>query len=171
MSRAGAYPAGMRLDTRTLLNLAIAILPVIACSFVGSEITRPQIPVWYAGLVKPWYNPPNWAFPVAWTLLFALMGWAAYRVLRTPAGTPGRSAAITAHFMQLGCNCLWSVAFFGMRSPLLGLVVIVPFLGLILLTIWRFGVVDRLAGRLLWPYAAWVTFATAVNVGIWRLNA
>jgi translocator protein len=165
-----AISGDMTFDARFLRNLALAILPVLLCSWVGGAATQAQIPTWYAGLVKPWFNPPNWIFPIAWTALFALMAWAVFRVLQTPEQTAGRRAAITAYFIQLALNCGWSFAFFAARSPLLGLVVIIPFLGMILVTIWRFGAVDKLAARLLWPYAAWVTFATVLNIAIWRLN-
>jgi tryptophan-rich sensory protein len=160
----------MDLSPRTLRHIAYSVVPVIACSLAGNAATQPAIPGWYAGLAKPWFNPPNWAFPVAWTLLFALMAYALFRVLQTPEGTPGRGRAIAAWFIQLALNCAWSFAFFGARSPLLGLVAIAPLLAMILVTIWRFAAVDRLASRLLWPYAAWVSFAAVLNVALWRLN-
>jgi tryptophan-rich sensory protein len=160
----------MTLDRSKAIHLALAVLPVMIISWLAGQVTQAQIPTWYAGLAKPWFNPPNWAFPVAWTFLFAMMAYAVFRVLRRPAETPGRREAIIAYTAQLTLNCLWSFAFFGARSPLLGIVVIVPFLALILLTIWRFASVDALASRLLWPYAGWVSFATVLNIAIWRLN-
>jgi tryptophan-rich sensory protein len=151
-------------------KLAIAVLPIVACSMVGKFVTTPQIDGWYATLIKPAFNPPNWAFPVAWTLLFALMAYAVYRVLKWPASTPGRTPALAVFFAQLSLNAGWSAAFFGLQSPLLGLVVIAPFLALILLTIRLFNRVDPFASWLLWPYAAWVSFATVLNLSIYALN-
>ncbi len=151
-------------------KLAFAVVPVILCSYLGNLVTQPGIPAWYAGLLKPAFNPPNWLFPVAWTTLFALMAYAVFRIWKWPASTPGRNAALIAFYVQLAVNCLWSFAFFGARSPLLGLVVIVPLLALIILTIRRFNVVDPFASWLLWPYAGWVSFATLLNVSIYALN-
>ncbi len=151
-------------------KLLIAVLPVVACSYIGNMVTQPNIPVWYASLIKPAFNPPNWLFPVAWTLLFALMAYAVFRVLKWPPGTPGRTPALVAFFVQLAMNCSWSIAFFGAQSPLLGLVVIVPFLAMIFLTIRLFAKVDPFASWMLWPYAAWVSFATLLNVSIYALN-
>ncbi len=151
-------------------KLAYSVLPIIACSFIGNAVTQPKIAGWYAGLIKPAFNPPNWLFPVAWTLLFALMAYAVFRIWKWPASTPGRGTALVAFYVQLAMNCLWSVAFFGAESPLLGLFVIVPFLAMIIWTIRAFNVVDPFASWLLWPYAAWVSFATLVNVSVYALN-
>ena len=151
-------------------KLFYAIAPVIACSMIGNAVTRPSLPVWYAGLIKPAFNPPNWLFPVAWTILFALMAYAVFRIWKWPAATPGRTKALLAYHGQLSVNVLWSVAFFGAQSPLLGLVVIVPFLAMIIFTIRTFNTVDPFASWLLWPYAAWVSFATLINVSIFALN-
>ncbi|MCO4055611.1 MAG: tryptophan-rich sensory protein [Bosea sp.] len=151
-------------------KLLYAVVPIVLCSFLGNFATQPAIPGWYAGLVKPSFNPPNWLFPVAWTTLFTLMAYSVFRVWKIPADRQGRNAALVIFHVQLAVNCSWSFAFFGARSPLLGLVVIVPFLALIVLTIQRFAVVDRLASRLLWPYAGWVAFATVLNLSIWWLN-
>jgi tryptophan-rich sensory protein len=151
-------------------KLLYAVLPVVACSALGNYATQPAIPGWYAGLIKPAFNPPNWAFPIAWTILFALMAYAVFRIWKWPASTPGRNVALAYFYAQLALNCTWSFAFFGARSPLLGLMVIVPFLALIILTIRKFEKVDPFASWMLWPYAAWVSYATLLNVSLYALN-
>jgi translocator protein len=151
-------------------HLALSTLPVIATSLAGNAVTMPKIGGWYAAIVKPSFNPPNWLFAPVWTLLFILMGYAVYRIWRLDAQIPGRPVALLAFYAQLVLNFGWSAAFFGMESPLLGLAVIVPFLGLILTTIILFRPLDRTASLLLWPYAAWVSFATVLNVSLWWLN-
>ena len=65
--------------------LLLAAIPVIAASMIGNAATMPNIPVWYAGLIKPWFNPPNWIFGPVWTTLYALMIWAFWHILRAPA--------------------------------------------------------------------------------------
>lgn len=150
--------------------LVIAILPVVAASLAGSAVTVPQIPTWYAGLVKPPFNPPNWIFAPVWTALFALMALAVFRILRIPVGTPGRRRALLVYHLQLLLNIGWSFAFFGAHSPIAGLAVIVLLLALILATIAAFKPLDRLAANLLWPYVAWVAFAALLNASILWLN-
>ncbi len=154
----------------TLRNAALATIPTFAAAFLGSLATQPQITGWYATVIKPSFNPPNWIFGPVWTLLFAMMAYAAFRILQRPAGTPGRSNALKLFFLQLVMNASWSWAFFGSQSPLLGLLVIVPLLLMILGTIMLFRPLDRLAGALLVPYALWVSFATLLNMSIWWLN-
>ena len=148
----------------------IAIVPVVAASLIGSAVTVPQIPGWYSTLVKPTFNPPNWLFAPVWTLLFAMMALSVFRILRVSAGAAGRTAALAVYHVQLLLNLLWSCAFFGLNSPATGLLVIIPLLGLILTTIAWFKPLNRLAATLLWPYAAWVGFATLLNVSVWWLN-
>jgi translocator protein len=151
-------------------DAAIAAGAVVVTSFIGNTATLPKIQGWYAGLAKPWYNPPNWVFGPAWTLLFALMAIAFWRILQKPAATPGRGTAIALFVLQLVLNAGWSVLFFGMESPRLGLVEIVPFWLAILATLVAFARIDRLAGWLLVPYLAWVSFAGVLNYGIVSLN-
>ena len=153
---------------RTLAFYAAA--SVIATSTTGRIVSAPGVAGWYRTIVKPSFNPPNWAFPVAWSTLFVLMGVAFWRILRQPVATPGRARAKLLFLAQLVVNVGWSVAFFGAHSPLAGLVVIVPFWLLIIATIRAFGRIDRVAGALLAPYLAWVTFATVLNAAILRLN-
>ncbi len=158
------------MSVTTLRNVALAAVPTIATAFLGSLATQPQITGWYATIIKPSFNPPNWIFGPVWTLLFAMMAYAAFRILQRPAGTPGRDTAIKLFFLQLAVNGSWSWAFFGAQSPLLGMLVIVPLLLLILGTIRLFRPLDRLASTLLVPYGLWVSFATLLNVSIWWLN-
>jgi benzodiazapine receptor len=138
---------------------------------LGSLATAPSIPTWYAGLEKPWFNPPRWAFPVAWTILFILMGVAAWLAWRAREVRPGdRSRAMIAYAVQLGLNVGWSFAFFGAQSPAAGLVVVVLLLGAIVVTMLAFRRLSGLAALLLVPYVAWVSFATILNAAILILN-
>jgi translocator protein len=149
----------------------IAVLPIVVVAVAASMVTQQNIPTWYVGLQKPSFTPPNWAFPVAWTTLYAMMAYALWRILSLPRDIPGRSAAIVAFFVQLALNGAWSFAFFGGQSPIAGLVVIAALIVAILATIATFWKLDRTAALLLVPYLAWVTFATVLNGTIWRLNA
>ncbi|RYE87545.1 MAG: tryptophan-rich sensory protein [Hyphomicrobiales bacterium] len=153
------------------LAALLAILPVIAASLIGSAVTVPQIPGWYASLAKPPFNPPNWLFAPVWTTLFALMALAAFRVLRRPADTPGRAQTLLAHHVQLALNMLWSCVFFGLNSPAGGLVVIALLLAAMIWTMRCFAALgDQLSAALFVPYLAWVSFATLLNGSIWWLN-
>jgi tryptophan-rich sensory protein len=152
------------------VDALIAIVPVVMVSLAGNAVTMPQIPSWYPTLIKPVFNPPNWVFGPVWTLLFGLMAFGVWRILRLPAETPGKSAALVAYNVQLALNLAWSCVFFGLHSLLGGILVIVPFLAMILVTIALFRPLDRLAASLQWPYVAWVSFATVLNVSIWWLN-
>ena len=152
---------------RDLLALAAFVLVCLAAGWIGSIATTPAIPTWYAGLTKPSFNPPNAVFPIVWTVLYVLMGVAAWRVWRT--GTVGRGALVP-FFIQLALNVLWSFAFFGAESPVLGLIVIALLWVAIIWTILALRPVDGPAALLLVPYVAWVSFAAVLNAAIWALN-
>jgi tryptophan-rich sensory protein len=151
-------------------RLALAVVPVLAAGALGSVATTPNIPTWYAGLEKPGFTPPNWVFAPVWTILYLMMAYAAWRILSLPPESPGRSGALAAFFVQLALNAAWSWAFFALHSPLAGLCVIVLLLLTIGITIAWFWPLDRAAALLLVPYLAWVGYATALNVAVWRLN-
>lgn len=144
--------------------------PVALTSLLGGLVTRAEIPGWYATLARPSFSPPNWVFAPVWTVLFTMMAVAAWRVLSLPRGTPGRRTALRVFHAHLLVNLGWSVAFFGLRSPGLALVVIAALFAAILLTMDRFRRLDRTAAWLLVPYAAWVAFAAVLNGAIVRLN-
>ncbi len=146
----------------------LAAAPVLAAFLLGNVATFPNL-AWYATLAKPSFNPPNWLFGPAWTVLYVLMAVAFYRVLVRPAG-PGWRPALLAFLLQIALNGGWSWAFFAAHSPVAGLITIAALLAAILATLVLFYRLDRLAGALLLPYLAWVCYAAALNGSIAALN-
>lgn len=124
---------------------------------------------WYAGLDKPWFTPPNWLFGPAWTLLYVLMGTAAWLVWREE-GFAGAKVALGLFLVQLVLNAAWSPVFFGLHRMGWALVVIVMMAAAILATMVAFYPHSKVAAGLLVPYLGWVSFATALNLALWRLN-
>lgn len=153
-----------------LKKIVIMIIIAELAGVIGSVFTFPAIGSWYASLAKPWFTPPAWIFGPAWTVLYALMGIAAGLVWHARKAN-ARQAALKLYFAQLGLNVLWSLIFFGMHSPLYALVNIVVLWIVIALTIKAFYPISKNAAMLLVPYILWVTFATALNAGVWLLNA
>jgi translocator protein len=155
--------------TRSALVLLAFVVVCFAAAGLGSLFTTPQVVPggWYDSLDKPFFTPPSWLFGPVWTVLYlamAVSGWLVWR------GRGFSGAAMTVFFVQLALNLGWSVVFFGLRSPALGLVEILILWTAILLTILAFRGISRPAALLLVPYLAWVTFATLLNAGILLLN-
>jgi len=153
-----------------ILKLVASVILCQIAGFLGSFFTTPAIPTWYITLNKPFFTPPTWIFSPVWIILFILMGISLFFVWRKP-DHPQFKPAMIFFFVQLILNILWSVAFFGLRSPFLGLVDIVVLWIAILLTIQHFLKVSKFAGMLLIPYLLWVSFATLLNFFLWILNA
>jgi len=147
----------------------LAIAAVVAVSAAGQLATYPNLAPWYAGLAKPAFSPPNWVFAPAWSVLYALMAFALWRVLRLPP-SPLRRSALLLFFVQLALNAAWSWMFFAAHSPLLGLANIIPQWLAVVATIVAFSRLDRLAAWCLTPLAAWVAYAGILNAALWWLN-
>lgn len=124
---------------------------------------------WYDGLAKPPFNPPSAVFGPAWGVMYLLNAIALALVLQVPKSS-ARSAALWAFGVQLVLNAAWTPVFFGAQSIVGALLVIVALLAAIVLTIVRVHRIHRYAGYLLWPYLAWVAFATVLNGSIAVLN-
>lgn len=150
--------------------LAAFVLVCFVAAGLGSLVTTPRIGGWYAGLEKPFFNPPSWLFGPVWTVLFLAMAVAGWLVWRR-RGFSGAPVAFALFGVQLALNVLWSVLFFGLRSPGAALVEIVVLWSFILATLLAFARIHRGAGLLLAPYLAWVTFAAILNLAIWYLNS
>src|SRR5579863_1866751 len=132
----------------------VAVASVAAASIFGQLASYPNLRPWYAGLAKPSFNPPDWVFAPVWTILFVLMAFAVWRVLRLPLDTPLRNRGLVLFYLQLAFNAAWSWMFFGAHSPLLGLINILPQLIVILATLAIFRRLDQIAGWCLVPLAA-----------------
>jgi len=159
-----------RIRLTEILKLLICIIICESAGFIGSIFTTPAIPGWYAALVKPSFTPPNWLFAPVWTGLYLLMGISAFLVWRKSLDNHLVNSGLRIFILQLILNTLWSFLFFGLKSPLLGLIEIMLLWIAILLTIRSFLKVSNTAGLLLLPYILWVSFAAILNFSIWRLN-
>ena len=155
------------------MDIKKLIACVLACEIAGASgslFTAPAINGWYAGLAKPFYNPPNWIFAPVWTLLFALMGIAIYFVLQR-GWKNGRVRTATQFFIiQFALNILWSVLFFASRSPYSAFIEIIGLWLAIAATISGFWRLSKPAALLMLPYFLWVTFAAVLNFSVWQLN-
>ena len=153
-----------------LVKLIISIILCQLAGFIGSIFTGPSIQTWYVTLKKPVFAPPNWLFAPVWITLYLLMGIAAYLIWRRGFDRPQVKTALTLFAVQLILNILWSPAFFGLRSPIVGLIVIIILWIAILLTIRIFIKLSTVAGILLIPYILWVSVAAILNFSILLLN-
>ena len=146
---------------------------VVACELVGvigAATTDTGTSAWYLALAKPAFQPPGWVFGPAWTLLYALMGIAAWRVWSSGAAARDKRRALTFFGIQLALNAAWTPVFFGAHWIGAALVILLLLWLFLVGTMAAFRRVDPIAMWLLLPYLAWVTFATILNAAILNLN-
>lgn len=149
------------------------VISIVICELVGllgTPFTITAIPTWYSTLNKPFFAPPNWIFGPVWTLLYFLMGVSFYLIWKQGWQKKKTKEAGQLFLLQLALNYIWSPTFFGLKSPSLGLIVIVSMWILILATIKKFYPLSKTASYLLFPYLLWVSFATLLNMAIVILN-
>jgi tryptophan-rich sensory protein len=152
---------------RAALGLVGWLVLCFAAAALGGLSSRPGD--WYAQLRKPAWTPPGWLFGPVWTVLYAVMAVAAWLVWQR-GGFTAQFLPLGVFLLQLLFNALWSPLFFGLHKPGLAFADIVLLwvaLGATLVMFWK---VRPVAGLLLVPYLVWVTFASALNFAIWRLN-
>ena len=136
---------------------------------IGGAVTAKAAGEFDGMLQKPSWAPPGWHFGPAWTVLYILMGVAAWRVWRD-AGFSGAKVELAFYAVQLVLNMAWSYFFFVRRTGLGATVEVVSLWVSILITLMLFWRRDTVAGVLFVPYLTWVTFATALTVAVWRRN-
>nr|HAQ93557.1 TspO protein [Afipia sp.] len=151
-------------------RLALCLLLCLGVGILESYVTRPEIPVWYAALAKPWWTPPPVVFPIAWTILYILMAVSLWRLWDRAAPSAPRASAITWFLIQLALNAAWSPVFFGWHGTRTALVIIIGLLIAIVMTIIAASRADKSAAGLLAPYLAWVAYATTLNAGVVAMN-
>jgi tryptophan-rich sensory protein len=155
---------------RSYIRFIISVVLCQVAGIVGSLFTTSAIPTWYANLKKPFFAPPNWVFAPVWTTLYLLMGISLFIVWNTGVEKSSVRKSIAIFSIQLLLNAFWSYLFFGLKSPLLGLIEITAMWFMILLTIFSFSKVSRKAALLLVPYLMWVSLASYLNYSILILN-
>ncbi len=147
-------------------NLPLLIFSLGIClgaGVLGSFFTINSIPTWYQTLNKPFFFPPNWIFGPVWTILYILMGYSLYLVWV-------KNKVPVIFWIQLILNAVWSIIFFGFKNPTLALIDIIALWVTIILTIKVFAKINKLSAYLLYPYLAWVLFASILNLAIVLLN-
>lgn len=165
---------------KKFLPFFLCIGMCFAAGAIGSIATFPAIGTWYVHLHKPSFTPPNWVFGPVWTTLYFLMGVALYAVVKEKGKKQSerqkqllkleKKRGIIFFGAQLSLNTLWSLLFFGFKSPMLGLITILALWIFIFLTMKSFFAVKKISGILLVPYFAWVSFAMILNIAIVLLN-
>ena len=152
------------------LKYVLSIGICLAAGGLGTIFTISSIPTWYAHLIKPAFSPPNWLFGPVWTILYILMGVSLALVWVKVVKTERVREALMLFGVQLFLNAIWSPIFFGAKDLTLALIVIILMWFFILKTILAFGKVNKTASYLLYPYIAWVSFASILNFSVWILN-
>ncbi|ESW61377.1 MAG: CrtK [Rhodobacter sp. CACIA14H1] len=146
---------------------ALFLTYLAACGAAAATGAMFQPGEWYRGLSKPSWTPPDWLFPVAWTVLYLAMSAAAARV----AMIDGTGQALALWSVQIALNTLWTPVFFGLRRMGAGLVIIFLLWLAVAATMVAFWQHDRIAGALFLPYLVWVTVAGMLNRSVWYRNA
>ena len=155
---------------RSILRMILCVLVCLSAGWIGSMATRDAIPQWYAGLNRPAFTPPNWAFGVVWPILYVMMGVALAMVLSCGINRKVVRIAVVVFGIQLVLNAAWSLIFFGLHRIDLALVEIVLLWLAIIATMALFCRVSKVAAVMMVPYLLWVTFAIGLNAGYFILN-
>jgi len=158
------------IDRTCWIGLAVFLVVCLGAGGLGAIATTPEIEGWYRTIAKPEWNPPDWIFGPVWTTLFILMAIAAWLVWK-PAGFKAAATPLSLFAWQLLLNIAWSWIFFGLHELGWAFVEIVVLWLAIAATTIAFFRCSQIAGWLLVPYLAWVSFAAVLNFTIWRMNA
>lgn len=148
----------------SMMRLAVFVAFVLGGGFLIGYLNVPGS--WYAGLNKPWFNPPNWIFAPVWTaiyLLVAIVGWRTWERSR-------QGMAMPLWLIQMALNFLWSPVFFSAHLPGVAFAIVLSLFVVILAFIVSQWNSDRISSAIFVPYAAWVGFASLLNFSIVRLN-
>lgn len=154
-----------------ITKILVVVVTCLVIGYFSGMVTRSAITTWYPTLVKPSFNPPNWVFAPVWSMLYIMMGVAAGLVWnRIDFEKEAVKKALIFFAIQLALNALWSYLFFGLKNPMLAGIEIILLWLMIFETYSKFVKINKIAGYLLIPYLAWVSFATVLNESIWWLN-
>lgn len=152
------------------LKLIISIVFCLGFGTLGAFVTNPAIPKWYVYLNKPFFNPPNWLFGPVWTILYILMGISLFLIWNKGIDKKGVKNALKVFMVQFALNLIWSPVFFGFKNLFLAFLIIICLWISVLTTIKSFSKLNKTSAYLLYPYFAWISFASILNFSVWLLN-
>lgn len=155
-------------NLRNILGLMFIIFVCLCVAVIGAALTATSVTSWYTHINKPSWTPPNWLFGPVWTTLYLMMAIAAWLVWQQNKAS--REIALKLFGIQLFLNLIWSGLFFTLQNPEIAFFEITVLWLAILATLVAFLRIKLVAGLLLVPYLLWVSYATALNFAIWRLN-
>jgi len=155
---------------KKVLRFIISIIICQSAGIFGSLFTFEAVPDWYITLEKPFFAPANWIFGPVWIILYFLMGVSLYIVWKDELKSKTRNVFFVVFGIQLILNALWSLLFFGLKSPLLGLIDILILDVMLVVTIFYAKRVSKYAAMLLIPYMVWIIIASVLNYAIMVLN-
>jgi len=158
------------MSKKNIIRFIVSLILCQGAGIVGSIFTVSAIKEWYAFLKKPIFSPPNWLFGPAWITLYTLMAVSLFLIWKRGLDDKKTKIAFYLFLVHLFFNAIWSILFFGLKSPLLALADIVILWTVILVLIFKFSKINKTAGLLLIPYWLWVSFAAILNFFIWKLN-
>ncbi len=158
-----------RFSKLKLKELIIALALPLAAGGLSAFLSRGGMEA-FQSVRQPPLSPPQWVFPVAWTILYVLMGLASYLVYTSKAAAPRKERALTLYALQLAVNFLWPLIFFGLELYLAAFLVLVLLWLLSAGCLLLFYYIHRRAGLLLLPYLLWLSFAGYLNLGVYLLN-
>jgi len=161
----------MKLPTSRSLGLLVLCIAIpLILGIIGSVFTMPEVGNWYAGLLKPSFNPPAWLFGPVWTLLYILMGVSLWLVIRDGMSSRPVQQAVALFAVQLALNLAWSIIFFGMHLIAVAFIEILILFVFILATTLTFKRINPTAGWLFIPYLCWTAVASVLTGTLWLLN-
>ena len=149
--------------------LAAALAIPLAVGGFSAFLTREGME-YFKAVAQPPLSPPSWLFPVAWTILYLLMGAASYLVWVSGVSEKRRDRALTVYGLSLAANFLWPIVFFTARLYLAAFLLLLVLWVVVVITALLFSCIDDRAGKLMIPYIVWLSFAAYLNLGVWLLN-
>ena len=156
-------------DSTRWIGLVVFVAVCLGAGGLGAMATTPEIDSWYKTIEKPSWNPPDYVFGPVWTTLFVMMAIAAWTIWKQD-GFQKTATPLTLFFLQLALNVGWSWIFFGFHQIGWAFAEIIVLWLTIVMTTIAFFRRSKIAGWLMMPYLAWVSFASVLNFTIWRLN-
>ncbi len=159
----------MNAENKNYLSLLIWIVALIAIGSVIGSLTKPEISTWYSTLNRSTLTPPNYVFPVAWTILYGIIGACGCLIWRA-SSFPKHTAIKTLYVTQLILNWSWTPLFFLYHLTGLSLVVLISMDILVCALIWLAYRKMKAVSLLMIPYLSWILFASYLNFYIWWHN-